>query len=266
MQALPAIHRAAGQTPSARITRIGLAATLLVLSLGAANAAPTPEPGSQAATALPDYSAILANPIRSDDDRQADGRRKPLELLRFAQVQPGMNVLDMSAGGGYTTQLLALAVGPDGTVWAQMDKMRDSFKKRLAAYPQANIQTLVRSFEDPYPADAPRLDLITFILNYHDVANTPVDRAVMDRHLFEALKPGGHLVLIDHAAAPGSGLRDTKSLHRIDKTVVLDELRRTGFVLEQQSDFLRNPDDPRTQPFFDMKTPTDRFALRLLRP
>jgi len=250
--------------------RRGLAAVLLLTLIAHAQAAPDKTPAadqaSGAMTSSPDYRALLADPIRSDEDRKADERRKPLELLRFAQVQPGMKVLDVSAGGGYTTQLLALAVGPGGSVWAQMEKARSGFEKRLAAHPQVNIHTLVRPFADPYPAEAPRLDLITFILNYHDVANEPVDRAAMNRHLFEALKPGGHLILIDHAAQPGSGLRDTKSLHRIDETTVVDELQQAGFVVEARSDFLRVPDDPRNQAFFDLQGPSDRFALRLRRP
>ena len=240
---------------------------LALLLLGLAQNGHAAPPAEQAANAaMADYSAVLVDPVRSDEDRKTDERRRPVELLRFAQVRPGMNVLDVSAGGGYTTQLLALAVGPSGNVWAQNEKVRSGFEKRLAAHPQANIHPLVRPFSDPYPADAPRLDLITFILNYHDVANEPVDRAAMNRRLYEALKPGGHLVLIDHAAQPGSGLRDTKTLHRIDEVTVVDELQKAGFVVEARSDFLRVPSDPRDQAFFDLKGPSDRFALRLQRP
>lgn len=217
-------------------------------------------------TALPDFGALLQSPLRTDQDRQADARRKPVELLRLARVRPGWNVLDVSAGDGYTTQLLALAVGPDGGVWAQNAKERPGLAKRLAAHPQPNIHPIVRPFDDPYPADAPRLDLITFILNYHDVANTPVDRAVMDRKLFAALKPGGYLVVVDHAAKAGAGLRDTKTLHRIEEATVVDELQQAGFVVEERADFLRNPGDPREQAFFDLKVPSDRFAIRLRRP
>jgi len=260
--AAPALSFAAGMCTA----RMLFAAVSLFAAAANGLAATEMQSGSQASATLPDYSNVLSDPIRSDSDRRTDERRRPLEFLRFAQVRPGMNVLDVSAGGGYTTQLLALAVGPTGNVWAQTPKARESFEKRLTAHPQTNIHELVRPFEDPYPADAPRLDLITFILNYHDVANEAVDRSVMNKRLYDALKPGGHLILIDHAAAAGSGLRDTKTLHRIDEETVLTELRRAGFALEERSAFLRNPDDPRTEAFFDMKTPSDRFALRLLRP
>jgi predicted methyltransferase len=238
---------------------LALLGALLAAGPGAHAAAPA------GATAL-DTAALVADPARTDEDRKADERRRPRELLAFAQLRPGMNVLDLASGGGYTTELLALAVGPTGAVWAQSTKPNAGLDKRLLAHPQAWIHALVRPFDDPYPADAPRLDLITFVLNYHDVANTKTDRAIMNRHLFEALAPGGHLVVIDHSAQAGSGLRDTNTLHRIDEAVVLAELQAAGFVLEERSPFLQNAADPRDQAFWDRKEPTDRFALRLVRP
>jgi predicted methyltransferase len=103
-------------------------------------------------------------------------------------------------------------------------------------------------------------------MNYHDIAYMPVDRAKMNRRLFNALKPGGHLVVMDHSAKTGSGISAAKTLHRIDEKVVADEFRQAGFRLEKSSDFLKNPDDPRDQAFFDMKIPTDKFALRFVKP
>jgi len=177
-----------------------------------------------------------------------------------------MLVLDVATGRGYTTQLLALAVGNNGTVWAQADKTRPELVKRLADHPQPNIHPVVRSYEDPVPDDAPKLDLITIILNYHDIAYMPVDRVKLNQHLFSALKQGGHLVIIDHSAKKGEGVTVAKSLHRIEEAVVLDELRQAGFKLEQEGDFLHNPTDPREQAFFNMKMPTDSFALRFVKP
>jgi predicted methyltransferase len=212
------------------------------------------------------YKQAVASPIRTDEDRDADARRKPLEFLQFTNVSPGMRVLDIAAGGGYTTQLLALAVGSNGTVWAQGTKSRSSLEERLAKHPQANIVPVIRPFEDPIPNDIPKLDMITIIMNYHDIAYMPVDRAKMNQRLFNALKPGGHLVVLDHSAKAGSGISAAKSLHRIDEKVVVDEFRQAGFQLEQESGFLKNPDDPRDQAFFDMKIQTDKFALRFVKP
>ena len=220
--------------------------------------------GSQA---VPDnYKQAVASPIRTDDDRNADAKRKPLEFLQFANVQPGMKVLDIAAGGGYTTQLLALVVGNNGTVWAQGTKSKSSLEERLANHPQANIVPVVRPFEDPIPNDAAKLDLITIIMNYHDIAYMPVDRTKMNQRLFNALKPGGHLVVMDHSAKAGSGISAAKSLHRIEEKVVVDEFQQAGFKLEQEGDFLKNPSDPRNQAFFDMQIQTDKFALRFVKP
>ena len=212
------------------------------------------------------YHQVAASPIRTDEDREVDAARKPVEFLQFTHVQPGMLVLDVATGRGYTTQLLALAVGSSGTVWAQTDKPRAELTKRLADHPQSNIHTVVQPYDDPVPADTPKLDLITIILNYHDIAYMPVDRVKMDQRLFSALKPGGHLVVIDHSAKKGEGITVAKSLHRIDEAVVLDELKQAGFLLELEGDFLLNPTDPRDQPFFHMKMPTDSFALRFIKP
>ncbi|MGA7749506.1 MAG: hypothetical protein WCA63_05110, partial [Gallionella sp.] len=131
---------------------------------------------------------------------------------------------------------------------------------------QANIVPVIRPFEDPVPDDAPKLDLITIVMNYHDIAYMTVDRAKMDKRLFDALKPGGHIVVLDHSAKAGSGVSAAKSLHRIDEKVVVDEFLQAGFQLEKSGDFLRNPADPREQAFFDMKIQTDKFALRFVKP
>lgn len=211
------------------------------------------------------FDAVVANPARTTEDRAEDARRKPVEFLRFTGVEEGMNVLDVSAGGGYTTELLALSVGPSGHVWAQVPKPSPRLSKRLKDHPMPNVTVAVRDFDDPIPDETPLFDLVTFILNYHDVAATPVDRERMDRFIYESIKPGGHLVVIDHAARAGRGTLDAGTLHRIDEQVVKSEFLHVGFKLEAESNFLRNPDDPRTAAFFNMNAPSDRFALRFVK-
>lgn len=212
------------------------------------------------------HKQAVASSIRTDEDRGVDAKRKPLEFLQFTNVRPGMRVLDIAAGGGYTTQLLALVVGSNGIVWAQGTKSLQALEERLASHPQANIVPVIRPFEDPVPDDAAKLDLITIIMNYHDIAFMPVDRTKMNQRLFKALKQGGHLVVLDHSAKAGSGISAAKILHRIDEKVVVDEFRQAGFQLEKSGDFVKNPDDPRDQAFFDMNIQTDKFALRFVKP
>jgi predicted methyltransferase len=162
--------------------------------------------------------------------------------------------------------LLALAVGPTGKVWAQTPQPGATITKRLAEQPQANIALVARPFEDPVPDNAPKFDLITIVLNYHDISYLPVDRAKMNQRLFAALKPGGRLVIVDHSARAGTGIADGKTLHRIDEAVILAEEKQAGFVVDAEGNFLRNPADTRTESSNEPKVPTDKFALRFVRP
>ena len=233
-----------------------------LLVLGGCSTAPAE--GSRAAAERSQHA--IGSPIRTDQDRRMDAQRHPAEFLQFTQVRPGMQVLDVSAGAGYTSQLLALAVGPTGKVWAQREQPGAALGQRLVDHPQANLVPVTAPVEDPVPANVPKLDLITLVLNYHDITYLPVDRARMNRRLFDALKPGGHFVVIDHSARTGAAITVGKTLHRIDEAIVLAEVRKAGFVLEAEGDFLRNPADTREQSSLGAKIPTDKFALRFVKP
>ena len=210
------------------------------------------------------YRALLADPVRTERDRGMDQSRHPLELLGFAEVRPGMRVLDISTGAGYTSQLLALAVGPSGKVWAQTPKPSAALSERVAAHPQANFIIAPRPFEDPVPPDAPPLDLVTLILNYHDISYLPVDRDVMNRKVFAALKPGGYYVIVDHSALQGSGITAGKTLHRIEEAFLIEEVKRAGFMLDAEAAFMRNTADPRTGSSNEAP-PSDKFVLRFVK-
>lgn len=214
----------------------------------------------------PNYRAIVASPDRTEADRDEDARRKPAQLLEFADVRRGMKVLEIGAGAGYTAELLARSVGPNGVVYAQNAKPQVLFEKRMKSPVMKNVVSVIRPFDDPVPSQVGNLDLVTLVLFYHDISYMPVDRAKMNRRFYDALKPGGHLILIDHAAKAGADISVGKKLHRIDKAIVRREVETAGFRLEAESDFLRNPDDPRTAPFFRMDQPTDRFALKFVKP
>lgn len=238
-----------------------LAALLsVVLVTGCANAP------YDTSAATPDFHALVTNPDRSAADREEDVRRRPEQLLVFTGVGRGMKVLEIGAGSGYTAELLARSVGPRGMVYAQNTQPREAFDERMKKPAMENVVVVVRPFDDPAPPEAKDLDLITVILIYHDITYLPVDRAKMDRRFFELLKPGGHLIVVDHSATAGAGISAGKSLHRIEEAQLHREVEAAGFKLEAKSDFLRNPDDPREAAFRDMKMPTDRFALKFVKP
>jgi predicted methyltransferase len=226
----------------------------------------------QAADAkAPDYEAIVAAPDRSDADRQTDVRRQPAKMLAFTGVKSGMKVLDMGAGAGYSTELMARAVGPEGHVYAQestavMERVKDKFDIRAQNPVMKNTVHLIRNYDDPIPPEVSGLDLITFFFAYHDVTYMPADRAAMNRKMFASLKPGGFLVIADHSAKPGEGTSVAKTLHRIEESTLRQEIEAAGFKLVAEGDFLKHPEDPRDAAVFRPAVPVDEFVLKYQKP
>ena len=219
-----------------------------------------------------DYDAIVASSDRSDADRQTDQRRAPAKMLAFTGVKTGMKVMDIEANAGYSTELLARAVGPTGKVYAQdpqalIDSLvKDKFDVRAKSPAMQNVVHVIRPFDDPVPPDVGNLDLITIFYSYHDITYMPVDRAAMTRKLLAALKPGGFLVIADHSARQGDGVSVAKTFHRIEEAALRQEVEGAGFRLVAQGDFMRNPEDTRDFIVFKPKVPVDNFVLKFQKP
>lgn len=213
-----------------------------------------------------DYSVIVAAPDRSEADRQNDAKRNPVALLAFVGAKPGMRVLDMSAGGGYSTELMARSVAPDGKVYAQSDKPSEKFEARIKTLVMSNVVPVIRPFDDLSDPNLTNLDLITFFFGYHDTTFMPVDRAKMNKAMFAALKPGGTLVVADHSARPEDGATVGKTLHRIAEQTLRSEIEAAGFVFVADSNFLRHPEDSRKVVVFKNPVPNDEFVLKFRRP
>lgn len=221
-----------------------------------------------------DYAAALAADVRTAEDRARDEARHTAETLAFARVAPGQKIADMIIGGGYFTRVFSAAVGADGhvTAWqpAEFIAFEDSYgEAATAADALANVDA-VRS-----PIGAPEfpsgLDLVFTAQNYHDLhmAMFPDDTASkVNGAVFQALRPGGLYVVIDHHAAAGSGLSAADSLHRIDIEQVKREVEAAGFVLDSESDILARADDPMTANVFDpsIRGRTSQFMLRFRKP
>jgi predicted methyltransferase len=236
-------------------------AALLVACLGAA------------AQGVPDYAAIVAAPDRTEADRTTDKRRDPTQLLAFTGVRAGMTVLDMGAGGGYSTELMARAVGPNGKVYGQNAPMFANAVRGLEARTMTpagkNIVALGRPFDDPLPPEVSGLDMVTYFFFYHDTAYLEVDRAQMNRKLFAALKPGGMMIIADHSAKAGAGVTVARSLHRIEESVLRNEVQAAGFKLVGEGNFLRHLEDPRdfsVQPVTPTRPAVDEFVLKFQKP
>ena len=219
----------------------------------------------------PDYLALLAAPDRSDADRQADKRRDPVAFLTFADVRPGMKVLDMGAGGGYSTELMARAVAPNGVVYSQNppdlpDRPKTVFEARSNTPAMKDVVVEIRPFDDPVPPDVHNLDLVTFLFFYHDTTYMNINREEMNRKLFAVLKPGGFLLIADHSALPGQGVSVGKTLHRIEESTLTQEVEAAGFRLAAEGNFWRNPDDTHDFPSYKPTTPVDNFVLKFQKP
>ena len=249
-------------------------------------------------------AAIVASPDRSQADRTNDLRRHPVDLLFFVGARPGSTALDVSTGGGYTTELLARVIGPSGIVWAQSQPRNpgnpapkpaapeggaatpppvgmpaparttaDVLADRSAAMKAAGVQAApiayyAARFDNPVPPEVAngKLDLVTLMFNYHDFGFLGVDRASTNRAIFAALKPGGVFVVADHAGRPGTGISESGTLHRIEPSFLRSEVEAAGFKLVAEGDFLRNPNDPRDQNTPNPPQPKDEFVLKFVKP
>ena len=238
----------------------------------------TPSAAEAPATgaAPPDVRAVVDAPDRLDADRLLDPGRHPAELLTFLGVHPGMHVAELFAGAGYTAELLARAVAPNGAVYAEnpkfiLQRAEGPWAERLARPAAKPIVRVDRELDDPLPPEAKGLDLVLVNLVYHDTVWLGVDREKMNRAVFEALRIGGRYAIIDHSARPGTGFADVKTLHRVDESAVRAEVERAGFALQSQSSFLRNPADARDWndapgAAGERRGTSDRFALTFVKP
>jgi len=233
-------------------------------------------PAAFAAPSIPaPIKAAIADPARPADEVARDADRKPAEMLVFAKIKPGAKVMDLIPGGGYFTRLFAKAVGTQGWVYAYQPSDLDAFAKgkppkiiaTVAAYSNASvIHAPVNNLTAPE-----LLDVVWTAQNYHDLKDDffkPADTALVNKAVFNALKPGGLYIVLDHSADNGSGIRDTNTLHRIDPAVVKQEVVAAGFEFVGESKVLRNPADPKTANVFDksIRGHTDQFIYKFRKP
>lgn len=229
----------------------------VLLAFAFACTTPPPPPASAPPTGPTSQPAakptsVVDAPDRDAADKALDEGRQPKAFLDFIGVKPGMKVAEMMAGGGYTAELLARAVGESGTVYGQNSKWvlerfaAKPWGERLAKPVMKNVVRVDRELEDPFPLEVKgTLDIVTMVLFYHDTVWLKTDRAKMNKAIFDALKPGGTFVVIDHSAKAGRGVEDAQTLHRIEESVVKTEVAAAGFELAGEGGFLRNASDAR---------------------
>ena len=225
------------------------------------------------------YLDALVHPNRRAADSERDAARKPAEVLEFFGIQPGMTVLDLFSGGGYYSELLSYVVGDEGKVVAHSNAaylgfVGDEFDERYADGRLANVEVLMAENNELELA-AGTFDAVMLILSYHDLFYADpengwpkIDGPKLLAEIYEGMKPGAVLGIVDHYAEAGSPRETGNTLHRIDPGIVISELEIAGFVLDGQSKILRNMDDDYSKIVFDpaVRGKTDRFVLRFVKP
>ena len=226
------------------------------------------------AAEIPDNIAkSIAAPERSAKDRERDARDKPAELLAFAGVKTGMKAADVFGGGGYWSEILSRAVGPTGSVTLVNNEgyanfAKDDIKVRFADGRLKEVKQLTGKTSD-LGLGKDQYDFMMIFMSYHDIywvdekeGWSKIDADNFLKQLHAALKPGGKLLVVDHAAKAGTGSSAAQDLHRIDEEFAKKDFTSHGFALEKTWDGLRNAADDHTKMVFDesIRGKTDRFA------
>ena len=211
-----------------------------------------------------DFKTILANPERPQNERAIDVVRKPEEVLKFYGVKPGDKVADIFAARGYYTAILSHVVGPQGVVYSANPNARPEWTDRYKKPQFANVRVIDGSLDAVALPQDGSLDFVLIHLNYHDL--TPEVRTAMNKRILGSLKRGGVYGVVDHSAIDGSGNEVTKTLHRIDKALVVKEVTAAGFVLAGEGQMLRRPEDTRDFNVNKERDKDDRFVLRFEKP
>jgi predicted methyltransferase len=218
---------------------------------------------------------LLTSASRSEADRARDAGRRPAEVIEFLGIKSGMRVIDIYAASGYYTEVLSLAVGPEGHVVAQNPafilEMRDgandkALSARLAGNRLPNVSRMNGEFED-IATIAGTFDAAITALNFHDMYNGQGPAAALAtlQAINSLLKSGGILAIIDHLGVAGA---DNASLHRVEKSQAIETAKAAGFVVEGDANILANTGDDHTQAVFaeGVRGRTDRFLLKFVKP
>ena len=253
------------------IVIVALAATLTACSSMQSDSSSAPAKsagGGNLATAL-------ASADRPAADKARDADRKPAELMEFFGVKPGMTTVDIIALGGYVTEVLSVAVGPNGKVYAQNPpvalQLREGlYAKEITDRLAGNRLPNVVRVDGDLPASsqiAPgSVDVAITMMNYHDVRNRSPEVAVgFLKAVNTMLKPGGVLGVTDHVGNDGA---DNAALHRIPKHFLIEDAKAAGFTIDGESDVLKHTADDHTKLVFDptLRGKTDQFVVRLRKP
>ena len=220
--------------------------------------------------------AAIASANRPAEEKARDANRQPGKIMSFFGIERGDKVAELMTSGGYYVGVLSEIVGPEGTVYGhnngwimqRQDDGRSPIAKRIDKVGHTNVVDLVGEIEDP-GLPTGELDAVFIVLIYHDMLGLfETDTAAANKAIYDALKPGGVYGIIDHHAPIGTGLDATRTLHRVERHEVVQDILKAGFVLEAETDLLENLDDPKSGSVFgpDIRGQSHRFVLKFRKP
>jgi predicted methyltransferase len=231
-------------------------------------------PLSQADTQMQQrITAQMAKPDRHEFDLPRDAGRKPYETFLFLGVTEGMTTLDYGAFAGYTTEMLAAAVGPSGKVYSHntqrvLEKFADGYyqrtmDERLANDRLPNTKMHIADYDDIGLNGQIDVAFVGNLLHdfYHQGGREQAIQYL--RAIRQTLKPNGVLGITDHIGLAG---QDNASLHRMQASTAVALLTEAGFTVTAQSDLFTNPADDHLLMVYDetIYLHTDRFFFKAM--
>lgn len=230
-------------------------------------------------SAIPDFASAVAATGRDTKDMELDSSRQPAAVLSFMGLEYGDKVADILAGGGYYSELMARAVGSEGSVTAFNTgtfSTTDAALKKWSEIKarQTNVTDKLVPFND-FSAGENQFDFAMMHLVFHDLywENAKFEYARIDPDKFlaslhTAMKPGGVVAIVDHVGSGNNTREIVEKLHRIDPAVVRADMVRAGFVLDAESDMFANPEDDVNKLVFDpsVRGKTNRSVMRFRKP
>lgn len=221
-------------------------------------------------------STLLKSEHRSEQDKQADARRKPEKFMAFLEIKSGMQVLDVFSGGGYYSEISAAIVGEKGHVDAHNNQAYVAYigeEKLSARYKDSRLSNATQLIQEAnsLSLETQKYDRVLLVLSFHDLFYTDIkngwpaiDAAAFMSKIKKSMKPSAIIGIIDHAALPNAEITTAQDLHRISPTIIKQKMQEWGFELQAEQDYLRNADDPKDIPMWDPKIrgKSDRVVMK----
>jgi predicted methyltransferase len=249
---------------------LGAAAILAFAASATLAFAQATMPATDKVPTIPAYvQAAVDSPDRSAKDKARDAGRKPAAVFAYSGIKPGDKIIEIAAFGQYDTNIMVNVVGPKGHIFMYdlpYQQVRQEAPTKLFTDAHPTTEHVFGKFDElTFPKD---VDLVTIDMYYHDLGLNNVDQAKFNKQMFDSLKKGGKVLIVDHNARPGSGRTDTSKIHRIEPTLILSEMQAAGFKLVANSSIFANPADDHTKMVFapDERGSTDRSLFVFQKP